>query len=121
MTRILIAEDEPDIRNLVTLALQFNGFDVVSAANGAEAVELASSNRFDLILLDVRMPRLSGHDACRQLRRIDSTKNVPRVFLSAKGQDAEIEAGLEAGADHYILKPFTTDDLTNQIRQLLAQ
>lgn len=121
MERILIAEDEPDIRELIRLALQFNGYEVISASDGVEAVELASNNSFDLIMLDVRMPRLTGYEACRQLRKMDSTKEVPIIFLSAKGQEAEVDEGLEAGADRYILKPFAPIELANEIKQILAE
>ena len=121
MERILIAEDEPDIRELIRLALQFNGFEVISASDGAEAVELASNNSFDLIMLDVRMPRLTGYEACRQLRKMEATKEVPIIFLSAKGQEAEVDEGLEAGADRYILKPFAPIELANEIKQILAE
>jgi two-component system alkaline phosphatase synthesis response regulator PhoP len=121
MERILIAEDEPDIRELISLALQFNGFEVISASDGAEAVELASNNSFDLIMLDVRMPRLTGYEACRQLREMETTKEIPIIFLSAKGQEAEVDEGLEAGADRYILKPFAPIELANEIKQILAE
>lgn len=121
MERILIAEDEPDIRELIRLALQFNGYEVISASDGVEAVELATNNSFDLIMLDVRMPRLTGYEACRQLRKLESTKEVPIIFLSAKGQEAEVDEGLEAGADRYILKPFAPLELANEIKQILAE
>lgn len=119
MTKILIAEDEPDIRELITLTLQFSGFDVVSTKDGAEAVEVAQTDKFDLILMDVRMPRMTGYEACRNLREIESTKNIPVIFLSAKGQEAEVQAGLEAGANQYILKPFAPDVLTRKIHEVL--
>lgn len=121
MERILIAEDEPDIRELIKLALQFNGYEVHSASDGVEAVELAENNQFDLIMLDVRMPRLTGYEACRRLRKMDSTKNVPIVFLSAKGQETEVDEGMEAGADRYILKPFAPIELANEINQILSE
>ena len=119
MTKILIAEDEPDIRELVTLTLQFSGYEVVSVKNGAEAVTTAQSDNFDLILMDVRMPQMTGYEACRILRTIDSTKDIPIIFLSAKGQESEVQAGLEAGADQYILKPFAPDMLTRKIQEVL--
>lgn len=119
MTKILIAEDEPDIRELITLTLQFNGFDVTSARDGAEAVEIAQRGQFDLILMDVRMPRMTGYEACRKLRELDITKDVPIIFLSAKGQETEVQQGLQAGADQYILKPFAPDMLTRKIREVL--
>lgn len=119
MTKILIAEDEPDIRELITLTLQFNGFDVTSARDGAEAVEIAQRGEFDLILMDVRMPRMTGYEACRRLRELDSTRDIPIIFLSAKGQEAEVQQGLQAGADQYILKPFAPDMLSRKIKEVL--
>ncbi|MDX1663847.1 MAG: response regulator [Candidatus Promineifilaceae bacterium] len=119
MAKILIAEDDQDIRELVVLTLQFSGFDVVSASDGAQAVEKASSEPFDLILMDVRMPRMNGYEACRKLREMEATRDTPIVFLSAKGQDAEIQAGLDAGATQYILKPFAPDMLAEKINEVL--
>ena len=115
MARILVAEDEPDIRRLITLTLEYNGFEVVSVNDGFEAVTAAKGGGFDLILLDVRMPRITGYDACRQIKELTVTKDTPIVFLSAKGQESEVEAGLEAGADEYILKPFAPNDLVERI------
>jgi DNA-binding response OmpR family regulator len=119
MIKILIAEDEPDIRELISLTLQFGGYDVVSAKDGAEAVDAAKNDNFDLILMDVRMPRMTGYEACRILRSTDSTKEIPIIFLSAKGQESEVRAGLDAGADDYILKPFAPDMLTRKIKEVL--
>ena len=121
MTRILVAEDEPDIRQLIALALEFNGFEVVSVNDGFEAIEAAKQGGFDLILLDVRMPRTTGYDACRHLRKLTVTKDTPIIFLSAKGQESEVEAGLEAGADEYILKPFAPNDLIERINFYLTK
>jgi CheY-like chemotaxis protein len=106
MAKILIAEDDQDIRELVVLTLQFNGFDVKSVENGALAVEAAQNDAFDLILMDVRMPRMTGYEACRRLKEIESTRDIPVIFLSAKGQETEIQTGLSVGAQHYILEAF---------------
>lgn len=119
MRKILIAEDDRDIRELVTLTLTFHGFEVVSAENGAMAVELAPTEDFDLILMDVRMPKMTGYEACRKIKAQDKTKDVPVIFLSAKGQEAEIETGLEVGATKYILKPFAPQELVDTITHIL--
>lgn len=120
MTKILIAEDDNDIRELIILTLQFNGFTVDSAEDGLAAVEKAQANpTYDIILMDVRMPRMTGYDACRALKQDDTTKNIPVVFLSAKGQDQEIQTGLGAGASDYILKPFAPDELIRTIQKVL--
>lgn len=119
MARILIAEDERDIRELIVFTLEFGGFQVIAATNGEEAVELARQHRPDLIILDVRMPRMTGYEACRILKSQEETRAIPVVFLSAKGQEAEIRRGMEAGADAYILKPFAPDELIQQVQALL--
>lgn len=120
MAKILIAEDERDIRDLVEFTLKFAGHEVHKAANGAEAVELAPEVKPDLILMDVRMPRMTGYEACRELKQRDDVKDIPVVFLSAKGQDVEMQTGLEAGAVAYILKPFAPDDLTRRVSEILT-
>ena len=121
MAKILIAEDEPDIRELVTFMLRFAGYQVVAASNGEDAVLTASRELPDLVLLDVRMPRMTGYDACRLMRANPDLRNVPVVFLSAKGQEAEIRSGMEAGAEEYLLKPFSPMELTNRVRSILAR
>lgn len=121
MAKVLIAEDERDIRDLIVFTLQFSGHDVTAAKDGAEAVELAKKSNFDIILMDVRMPRMTGYEACTQLKAIDRFKDVPIVFLSAKGQDTEVKHGLSIGADDYILKPFAPDQLTAQVKEILAR
>lgn len=121
MAKILIAEDERDIRDLIEFTLKFAGHDVHKASNGAEVVEMAPSVMPDLIMMDVRMPRMTGYEACRELKQLESVKDIPVVFLSAKGQDAEIGAGLELGAYEYILKPFAPDDLAKRIGEILKQ
>lgn len=121
MAKILIAEDERDIRDLITFTLKFAGHDVVAAANGEEALDKALVEIPDLILMDVRMPRMTGYEACKRMKTEDSIKHIPVVFLSAKGQDSEVNQGLDAGAVEYILKPFSPDQLTERVRTLLKQ
>ena len=122
MIKILIAEDERDIRELIAFSLQgLGGFNVVLASNGVEAVERATAEIPDLILMDVRMPRMTGYDACKKLKENDSTKSIPVIFLSAKGQDQEIQQGLAVGAEEYILKPFAPDELVKQVRSVLKR
>ena len=121
MARILIAEDEPDIRELVAFTLRFAGHDVTATANGEEAYQQAPKVMPDLILMDVRMPRMTGYEACRLMKADPAVKHIPVVFLSAKGQDSEIQTGLEAGAEEYLLKPFAPDQLTERIKTILAK
>ena len=119
MAKILIADDEADIRDLITFTLRFAGHEVVAATNGEEAVQAAGREAPDLILLDVRMPRLTGYEACQQIKASAQTGQVPVVFLSAKGQESEVRTGLEAGAEEYILKPFSPDQLIERVQAIL--
>jgi CheY-like chemotaxis protein len=119
MAKILVAEDEPDIRELLAFTLKYGGFDVITVANGLEAIEQAQQSKPDMILLDVRMPRMTGYEACKVLKEKPETAGIPIVFLSAKGQEAEVERGIEAGAVDYILKPFAPDTLISHIKKLL--
>ena len=121
MVKILVAEDERDIRELIAFTLRFAGFEVELASNGAEAVEKAPDAIPDLILMDVRMPRMTGYQACEALKENPATQGIPVVFLSAKGQESEIQEGLEAGAMEYILKPFAPDELTAQVHRILQE
>jgi len=121
MAKILIAEDERDIRDLITFTLRFAGHEVVATSNGEEAFLRTQEVKPDLILMDVRMPRMTGYEVCKKLKEIRELRHIPVVFLSAKGQEAEVQAGLEAGAVEYILKPFAPDQLTERVNALLEK
>jgi CheY-like chemotaxis protein len=121
MAKILIAEDERDIRDLITFTLTFAGYQVVAASNGEEALNLARQEIPDLILMDVRMPRMTGYEACTAMKADPKLKDIPVIFLSAKGQDSEIQIGMQAGAVEYLLKPFAPDQLTARIQAILTQ
>ena len=114
MTTILVAEDERDIRELIAFTLRVGGFEVEEAINGLEAVEKARKLRPDLILMDVRMPKQTGSEACRELKEADETKDIPIVFLSVK-------QGLGLGAADYILKPFAPEDLSKRVAEILEE
>jgi len=121
MARILIAEDEKDIRDLITFLLQFAGHEVIPTANGEEAYERARVEIPDLILMDVRMPKMTGYEACVKMKADDTIQHIPVVFLSAKGQDSEVAAGLDAGAAEYLLKPFSPDQLSEKVNSILSR
>ena len=121
MARILIAEDEPDIRELVAFTLRFAGHEVFATSNGEDALIQAGQIIPDLILMDVRMPKMTGYDACRAMKADASLKDIPIVFLSAKGQDTEIQTGLDAGAEEYLLKPFAPDQLVERVKAILGK
>jgi two-component system alkaline phosphatase synthesis response regulator PhoP len=119
MPRILIVDDEPEMVRGLTDNLRFEGYDTVTASDGAEALDRAASEAPDLILLDVMMPRMSGWDVCRELRRrgID----VPIVMLTARGEETDRVRGLELGADDYISKPFSLRELLARVRAVLRR
>jgi CheY-like chemotaxis protein len=119
MAKILIAEDEPDIRDLIAFILRFDGHEVVVVSNGVEALAAASQEMPGLIIMDVRMPMMTGYEACIKIKADPNLNHIPVVFLSAKGQEAEIETGLKAGAIEYLLKPFAPDELTKKVKELL--
>ncbi len=119
MAKILVAEDEEDIRDLIQFTLQYVGHEVISVSNGEEAYLVARETLPDLILLDVRMPMMTGLEACEKIKNDPLIKSIPIVFLSAKGQDSEIKAGLKAGAAEYLLKPFSPEDLNRRLKEIL--
>jgi CheY-like chemotaxis protein/anti-sigma regulatory factor (Ser/Thr protein kinase) len=119
MAKILIAEDEKDIRELIVFSLNFAGFEVVAAVDGQEALEKALEAKPDLIMMDVRMPRMTGYEACAKMKQMDELKHIPVVILSAKGQESEIQTGLNVGAYEYILKPFAPDELIQRVKKII--
>ena len=119
---ILVAEDERDIRELIVITLRTNGLtNIIEASNGKDAVAKAKNHKPVLILMDVRMPQMTGYEACEMLKEDPDTSDIPVVFLSAKGQDMEIKRGIELGAKEYILKPFAPDELYNRVVSILNQ
>ncbi len=121
MAKIVVAEDEPDIRELIAFTLRFAGHEVITGSNGLEGYDLIKLNRPDLAMFDVRMPKMTGYDACKKVKADPEISHIPVVFLSAKGQENEIEQGLAAGAEEYLLKPFAPDQLTERVKAILAK
>ncbi len=119
--KILLAEDERDIQFVTRVALEDEGHQVVTADDGQAALDLAPTQPFDVILLDIMMPRLDGMVVCRRLKDDPRTATVPVIFLTARSQQFEVQAGLNLGALGYIIKPFDTFTLSSEIAALLAQ
>ena len=119
---ILLIEDEPDIQTVVRLVLEATrGHRVVVADNALRGLEVARAERPDVILLDVMMPRLDGHELLRLLKASDTTRGIPVVFLTAKAQQKDIEAGLALGADAYLTKPFDAQALCDQVAEVVRK
>jgi Response regulators consisting of a CheY-like receiver domain and a winged-helix DNA-binding domain len=117
--RILIAEDDANIRLGLAATLESEGYDVVAASDGAQALKLYPQSKYDLVVLDVMMPKASGYDVCRELRAAGAT--VPVLFLTAKGEEVDKVVGLKLGADDYVVKPFGVRELLARVEALLRR
>lgn len=117
--RILIAEDDANIRLGLAATLESDGYAVTAASDGAQALKLFPQEKFDLVILDVMMPRQSGYDVCREIRAKPS--RVPILFLTAKGEEVDKVVGLKLGADDYVLKPFGVHELLARVEALLRR
>jgi DNA-binding response OmpR family regulator len=118
--RIVVADDEADIRRLIAFTLRRRGFEVVEAESGDAALALIAAEPPALVVLDVMMPGLTGHEVARSLAGNPATARIPILMVSAKGQASEVEAGLASGAAAYIVKPFAPRDLAERVTALLA-
>lgn len=118
---ILIAEDEDALATLLEYNFQKEGYDVSIARDGDEAILLASERTPDIILLDWMMPKLSGIEVCRRLRRKSETRSTPIIMLTARGDETDKITGLDYGADDYVVKPFSTPELLARVRALLRR
>lgn len=118
---ILIADDDPDILALVSFRLERAGYEVVQARNGEEAVQVALARRPDLAVIDVMMPRTDGYEATRQLRQQEETSRMPIILLTARVQEEDIARGFDAGADDYVRKPFSPQELGSRVQAALGR
>ena len=116
--RILVVDDEPDIRNVLNILLTSHGYLVDEAENGMRAVEMAQETEYDLIIMDIMMPGMSGTDACAQIRR---SSRAPVLFLTAKDQDADQREAYGSGGDDYLVKPFSKTSLFLHVEALLRR
>ena len=121
MTAILVADDDMDIRDLVAFKLEQAGFDVTAVDNGLAALTAARLEPPDLVVLDVMMPGMSGIDVCRELRNDRTTAGLPIILLTARAQEGDVEVGFGAGADDYIVKPFSPRELVTRVEAVLAR
>jgi len=119
--RILVADDEPELVELVEFNLKQAGYSIATAVDGAEALKKARSQPPDLILLDIMMPEMDGLEVCKILRREPATAKVPIIMLTAKASEIDRVLGLELGADDYLTKPFSVRELLLRIKKILAR
>jgi DNA-binding response OmpR family regulator len=118
---VLIADDEDDIRELVSYRLTNSGFDVLEAADGEEALDLSLEHRPDLAILDVMMPRIDGYELARRLRQEEQTRRMPIILLTARSQETDVARGFESGADDYVRKPFSPQELAARVQAILGR
>jgi len=118
---ILVAEDQEHIRSLITYKLRHSGYTVVTAVDGLEAIKKAEETNPDLILLDVMMPLLTGFEVLARLKQHEKLKTVPVLMVTAQSQEEEVIKGLELGADDYITKPFSPNELVARVKTVLLR
>jgi DNA-binding response OmpR family regulator len=118
---VLVADDDDDILTLVTFRLERAGYEVVAARDGEEALRLAFEHAPDLAVLDVMMPKLDGYEVTTRLRQNQATRRMPVILLTARVQEADIARGFEAGADDYVKKPFSPQELGARVQAILGR
>ena len=118
---VLAADDDEDILELVAFRLERSGYTVLRARDGEEALRVALEARPDLAVLDVMMPKLDGFELTRRLRADDATSRMPIILLTARAQDADVQAGFDAGADDYLRKPFSPQELRARVQAILGR
>ena len=121
MPLVLAADDDPLILELVTFRLERSGYEVVTATNGEDALRLLQERRPALAVLDVMMPGLNGYEVTRRLRADEATKGIPVILLTARVQEADVSRGFEVGADDYLAKPFSPQELRARVQAILGR
>ena len=121
MARILVADDDVDIRELIEFKLSTLGHEIVAVSDGAAAVDVCRDDKPDLAVLDVMMPGMSGLDAVRVIRSDEAMADIPVILLTARVKEADVETGFDSGADDYITKPFSPRELASRVQALLAR
>ncbi len=119
--RILVVDDEIYIVHILDFSLGMEGYEVITALDGEQALEKLKSERPDLIVLDIMMPKLDGYEVCKAIKSDPDTRHIPVILLSAKGRNVDQKLGFDVGADDYITKPFSPRKLVERINQLLGQ
>lgn len=118
---VLVADDDPDILQLVAFRLERAGYEVIQATDGEEALRFVTERQPDLAVLDVMMPKLTGYDVTRRIRENEATSRIPVILLTARVQEADVARGFEAGADDYIKKPFSPQELRSRVQAILGR
>ena len=118
--KVLVVDDEVYILHILDFSLGAEGFDVITAADGEQALARARSERPDLIVMDIMMPRLDGYETCKRLKSDPATKDIPVLLLTARGREEDRKRGMEAGANDYMTKPFSPNKLIGRVSEMLG-
>jgi len=119
--KVLVVDDEIYIVHILDFSLGMEGYEVITALDGEQALERLESEKPDMIVLDIMMPKLDGYEVCRSIKSNPATRHIPVILLSAKGRNVDQKMGFDVGADDYITKPFSPRKLVERINQLLGQ
>jgi len=118
--KVLVVDDEVYILHILDFSLGAEGYEVITAADGEQALEKAISEKPDLIILDIMMPKMDGYETCEKIKKLPETKHIPVLLLTAKGRDIDRQRGFDSGADDYITKPFSPNKLISRVQEILG-
>lgn len=119
--KVLVVDDEEYIQHILNFSFGAEGYEVITAADGAEAIAKAVTEKPDIIVLDIMMPKMDGYEACKKLKADPQTKGIPVILLTAKGRDVDRRLGSDAGADDYVVKPFSPGRLIERVEGMIKR
>jgi two-component system alkaline phosphatase synthesis response regulator PhoP len=119
--KVLVVDDEEYIQHILNFSFGAEGYDVVTAGDGEEGIKKAKSEKPDIIVLDIMMPKMDGYEACKRLKTDPHTKNIPVILLTAKGREVDRKLGSQAGADDYVVKPFSPGRLIERVEGMMKR
>jgi two-component system alkaline phosphatase synthesis response regulator PhoP len=119
--KVLVVDDEEYIQHILNFSFGAEGYEVITATDGEEAIEKARSEKPDIIVLDIMMPKMDGYEACKKLKSDPQTKGIPVILLTAKGRDVDRRLGSEAGAEDYVVKPFSPGRLIERVEGMIKR
>ena len=119
--KVLVVDDEEYIQHILNFSFGAEGYEVVTAADGEEGIRKARSEKPDIIVLDIMMPKMDGYEACKRLKADPHTKNIPVILLTAKGREVDRKLGSQAGADDYVVKPFSPGRLIERVEGMMKR
>ncbi len=119
--KVLVVDDEEYIQHILSFSFGAEGYDVVTASDGEEGIDKARNQKPDVIVMDIMMPKMDGYEACKRLKSDPQTRNIPVILLTAKGRDTDRKLGSEAGADDYVVKPFSPGRLIERVEGIMKR